>query len=44
MVGAYEDPHGIYDREGGKWRILLCEHAKKYLTSIWENKDWDRFY
>ncbi len=44
IVGAHEDPHGIYDKEAGKWRLLLCEHDKKYRASIWESNDWDHGY
>lgn len=44
LVGAHEDPHGIYDKEAGKWRILLCEHGKKYRAGIWESDHWDRGY
>jgi hypothetical protein len=44
ISGAHEDPHGIYDKESGKWRILLCEHDKKYRASLWESDHWDRGY
>ena len=44
ITGAHEDPHGIYDKESGKWRMLLCEHDKKYRASIWESDHWDRGY
>ena len=44
ISGAHEDPHGIYDKEAGKWRMLLCEHDKKYRASIWESDQWDRGY
>jgi hypothetical protein len=44
ISGAHEDPHGIYDRESGKWRMLLCEHDKNYRASIWESDYWDREY
>lgn len=44
IAGAHEDPHGIYDKEAGKWRMLLCEHDKKYRASIWESDQWDRGY
>ncbi len=42
ISGAHEDPHCIYDKEVGKWRMLLCEHDKKYRASIWESDDWDQ--
>ena len=44
ISGAHEDPHGIYDRDSGKWRMLLCEHDKKYRASIWESDRWDQGY
>jgi hypothetical protein len=44
IVGAHEDPHGLYDKDAGKWRLLLCEHDKKYRASIWESHEWDRGY
>lgn len=44
LVGAHEDPHGIYDKEAGKWRMLLCEHGKKYRAGLWESDHWDRGY
>lgn len=44
IVGAHEDPHGIFDKEAGKWRMLLCEHGKKYRAAIWESDHWDRGY
>ncbi len=44
ISGAHEDPHGIFDKEAGKWRLLMCEHDKKYRASMWESKDWDRGY
>ena len=44
IAGAHEDPYGIYDREAGKWRLLLCEHDKKYRASIWESDQWDHGY
>ncbi len=44
LSGAHEDPHCIYDSESGKWRMLLCEHDKKYRAAIWESDHWDRDY
>jgi hypothetical protein len=44
LVGAHEDPHGVYDKEAGKWRLLLCEHGKKYRAGMWESDDWDKGY
>ena len=42
LAGAHEDPHGVYDKEAGKWRLLLCEQGKKYRAAIWESDHWDR--
>lgn len=39
--GMHEDPHGIYDAEAGKWRMLVAEHAGKFRASIWESDAWD---
>lgn len=44
ITGAHEDPHGIYDKDSRKWRMLLCEHDKKYRASMWESDQWDRGY
>ena len=35
--GIGEDPHGIYDSEAGKWRMLIAEHAGKFRASLWES-------
>lgn len=40
--GAHEDPHGVFDKEAGKWRLLVCEQGKKYRAAIWESDNWDR--
>lgn len=42
--GMHEDPHGIYDVEAGKWRMLLAEHAGKFRASMWESDSWDQGY
>jgi hypothetical protein len=42
--GMHEDPHGIYDAEAGKWRMLLAEHAGKFRASMWESDAWDHGY
>lgn len=42
--GAHEDPHGVYDRKAGKWRLLLCERHEKYQAGMWESEQWDRGY
>ena len=39
--GMHEDPHGIYDAEAGKWRMLVAEHAGKFRASMWESDAWD---
>ncbi len=44
ITGAHEDPHGIYDKDSGKWRLLMCEYDKKYRASMWESDQWDRGY
>lgn len=42
--GMHEDPHGIYDAEAGKWRMLLAEHAGNFRASMWESDTWDHGY
>jgi hypothetical protein len=42
--GMHEDPHGIYDAEAGKWRMLLAEHDGKFRASMWESAAWDHGY
>ncbi len=42
--GMHEDPHGIYDAEAGKWRMLVAEHAGKFRASMWESDAWDHGY
>ena len=42
LVGQHEDPHGVYDIEAKKWRLLLSEKAGKYRAGIWESDHWDR--
>lgn len=44
LSGAHEDPHGVYDKEAGKWRLLLCEHHGKYIAGMWESERWDGGY
>ncbi|MCU0785662.1 MAG: hypothetical protein MUF81_16780 [Verrucomicrobia bacterium] len=44
LTGAHEDPHGIYDKDAGKWRLLLCEHGKKFRAGMWQSDQWDRGY
>lgn len=39
--GAHEDPHCVYDTHANKWRLLLCEHGKKYQAAMWESDHWD---
>lgn len=44
MVGQHEDPHGVYDAEARKWRLLLSEKAGKYRAGMWESDTWDSGY
>jgi hypothetical protein len=42
LAGAHEDPHGVYDKEARKWRLLLCEQGKRFRAAMWESDNWDR--
>jgi hypothetical protein len=42
--GMHEDPHGIYDSQAGKWRMLVAEHAGNFRASMWESHAWDHGY
>jgi hypothetical protein len=44
VKGEHEDPHGIYDKAAGKWRLLLSERAGKYRAGMWESDSWDGGY
>lgn len=44
LQGSHEDPHGIYDAEVKKWRLLLSEHVGRYRAGMWESDHWDRDY
>lgn len=44
MIGQHEDPHGVYDSEAKKWRLLLSEKAGKYRAGMWESDSWDSGY
>jgi hypothetical protein len=44
LTGQHEDPHGVYDSEAGKWRLLLAEKAGKFRAGMWESDHWDRGY
>ncbi|MDD2597667.1 MAG: hypothetical protein PHO37_00370 [Kiritimatiellae bacterium] len=44
LKGEHEDPHGVFDKEAGKWRLLLSEHFGKYKAGMWESDHWDRGY
>ena len=44
LVGQHEDPHGVYDAEAKKWRLLLSEKAGKYRAGMWESDHWDHGY
>ncbi|MEM9018593.1 MAG: hypothetical protein AAGC68_16400, partial [Verrucomicrobiota bacterium] len=39
--GAHEDAHCVYDKEAGKWRMLICEKQEKYRAAMWESDSWD---
>jgi hypothetical protein len=41
LVGDYEDPHGIFDRASGKWRMLLCQNVDGYKAAVFESARWD---
>jgi hypothetical protein len=41
LVGDYEDPHGIYDKAAGKWRMLLCQNVNGYKAAVFESGRWD---
>ncbi len=42
IEGAHEDPHGVFDAEVGKWRLLLSERHEKYRAGMWESDEWNR--
>ncbi|MCS7466933.1 hypothetical protein NZK35_09775 [Stieleria sp. ICT_E10.1] len=44
LQGEHEDPHGVYDSQADKWRLLLSERAGKYRAGMWESDQWDRGY
>jgi len=44
LIGQHEDPHGVYDCEAKKWRLLLSEKAGKYRAGMWESDHWDHGY
>lgn len=41
LVGDYEDPHGVFDKDSGKWRMLLCQNAGGYKAAVFESSRWD---
>lgn len=41
LVGDYEDPHGIFDKGSGKWRMLLCQNVNGYKAAVFESPRWD---
>jgi hypothetical protein len=41
LVGDYEDPHGIFDKAFGKWRMLLCQNVGGYKAAVFESATWD---
>ncbi|KAA5545488.1 hypothetical protein FYK55_07530 [Roseiconus nitratireducens] len=44
LAGQHEDPHGVYDADAKKWRLLLSERAGKYRAGMWESDRWDDGY
>lgn len=42
LVGEHEDPHGVFDEEAGKWRLLISERAGKYRAGMWQSDHWDQ--
>lgn len=42
MVGDIEDPHILFDREAGKWRMLTCENKDGYKAIMLESDHWNR--
>lgn len=44
LTGQHEDPHGVYDAQAKKWRLLLSERAGNYRAGMWESEHWDRGY
>ena len=44
LTGQHEDPHGVFDSEAGKWRLLLAEKAGKFRAGMWESDRWDGGY
>jgi hypothetical protein len=41
LVGDYEDPHGIHDKDASKWRMLLCQNSNGYKAAVFESGRWD---
>lgn len=41
LVGDYEDPHGVFDKDAGKWRMLLCQNVGGYKAAAFESSRWD---
>jgi hypothetical protein len=44
MPGASEDPCVIYDRDAGKWRVLVCAQEKGFPAALYEADHWDGPY
>jgi len=44
LKGEHEDPHGVYDAQAGKWRLLLSERVGKCRAGMWESDRWDSGY
>jgi hypothetical protein len=41
LVGDYEDPHGVFDKDLGKWRMLLCQNVNGYKAAVFDSSRWD---
>jgi hypothetical protein len=45
LPNSSEDPHIIYDREAGKWRVLVCSKGRAgFPATLYESDKWDRPY
>lgn len=49
LPDASEDPHIIYDKEAGKWRVLACAWGKgktkgQFPATLYESDNWDGPY
>jgi hypothetical protein len=45
LPNSSEDPHIIYDREAGKWRVLVCSKGRAgFPATLYESDKWDGPY